>query len=309
MSRYVKDHPGYRAGLELDMRQHPEGGQVQAPCQSNWAHRQPRRQTDLIVLVHGFNNNRCEAQEAYVGFRGRQRGLLARQDGQRLEDMLGDAFWPGDADFAGPLDMVDFLVYPATIQTARETAAVLRDYLLTRNDVLNLHLVGHSMGCRVILETIRLLLEADPGIQARLRKVCLMAAAVPTLAAFPGGALEAAFRAADQVLVLHSSADTVLHFAFPPGQTLAGDGFFPTAIGRHGDVPAHPGHVDVKPVEGAKHSDYWGWTATNPSGFAARFVAEFLGIAGMPRELPASGVAEWHGPESRAEVGRREVGG
>jgi hypothetical protein len=47
----------------------------------------------------------------------------------------------------------------------------------------------------------------------------------------PPHALAAAAAAAESVVVLHSTSDPVLHFAFPPGQTAAGpgEGLLPTA--------------------------------------------------------------------------------
>jgi len=287
VSRFEGDNPQYAATLVLSMRTQPEGGSVRAPCQPTWAHQHAESQTDLIVLVHGFNNNEGQAQDAYVGFRQRQKAMLGEL-GDRLEAMLGDAFWPGDADWPGPLDTVDFLVYPATISRAVDTAAALSDYLLTRQDVLNLYFIGHSMGCRVVLETIRLL-RANASFTTPIRKVCLMAAAVPTGKVFPGGELEDAFLAPEHVRVLYSPDDPVLHFAFPIGQTAGGDGFFPTAIGRCGDVPLSPGHVDRSLVSGAGHSDYWGWKDDAPSALSAEMLHEFLGIGAqvqMVRESP-----------------------
>lgn len=294
MSRYERDFPGYSAELLLNMRQQPEGGDVLSPCNA----KQAPTQRDLMVLVHGFNNNRCEAQQAYFWFRRRQRDLMDPQYGARLEGMLGDAFWPGDANFAGPLDLVDFLIYPATISKAKQTAAQLSAYLRGRSDVFNVYFVGHSMGCRVILETIALL-KADPNFHARIRKVCLLAAAVRTSAVFPDGDLAEAFLAADQVEVLHSTSDMVLALGFPIGQTLAADGFFPSAIGRHGDVPRNPGKVSVKPVDGAGHSDYWGWNPTKESAAAADLISQFLGIGTISRELPTNCIATRSGPERR----------
>jgi pimeloyl-ACP methyl ester carboxylesterase len=258
-----------------------------------------------VVLIHGFNNNRYEAQQAYSAFRELQKALLDQGSGARFEEMLGDAFWPGDANYAGPLDLVDFLVYPATVAAAKLTADKLSAYLLSRKDVLNLYFVGHSMGCRVVLETI-VRLQANPRFQIPIRKVCLLAAAVPTFAVCPGGDLERAFMAADQIEVLHSKDDVVLSYAFPAGQTLAGDGFFPKAVGLHGDVPRSPGRVMIQSVDGAGHSDYWGWKNSVASATAASYISEFLGVGAMSRTLAEStvssraGVAPRAGPESRS---------
>lgn len=307
MARYEKDFPLYSAELQLNLRQHPEGGDVQAPCRVDWVNQQARTQRDLMVLVHGFNNHRAEAQEAYFGFRRRQKNLIEPQHGSTLEAMLGDAFWPGDANFAGPLDMVDFAVYPATIEKAGKTAGALSAYILGRSDVFNLYFVGHSMGCRVILETIALL-KADQRFHARIRKVSLLAAAVQTAAVLPDGALAGAFLAAEQVQVLHSTADMVLALAFPAGETLAGDGFFPSAIGRHGDVPRNPGQVEVKSVDGAGHGDYWGWRPTAESGVSGRLISEFLRIGTISQELSQRTIAERPGAERRG-IDSRQTGG
>ncbi|WP_157275341.1 alpha/beta hydrolase [Pelomonas sp. Root1444] len=291
----------------LDMRQQPEGGDVRRPCGVVWSNGIGQTQRDLLVLVHGFNNNRFEAQQAYAGFRSRQKGLLDPGAGERLESVLGDAFWPGDASFAGPLDIVDFLIYPATIETAQQAAAVLSAYILGLRDVLNLSFIGHSMGCRVILETIRLLVDTA-DFKTPIRKVSLLAAAVPTFAVLPGGRLAAAFQAPAQVQVLHSKADLVLAGAFPIGQTVAGDGFLPSAIGRHGDVPASPGRVEVRPVDGAGHSDYWGWRDNRPSAAAAGLIHDFMSFGEYKRTVAPGRMMERVVQEERAEIGGRRIG-
>lgn len=223
---------------------------------------------------------------------------------------MGDAFWPGDADWAGPLDNMDFLVYPATITRAQQTAAALSAYLASRRDVLNLNFIGHSMGCRVVLETIKLL-QANPAFKIPIRKVCLMAAAVPTHKVFPRGDLEQALAAAAQVLVLYSPDDPVLAYAFPIGQTAGGDGFFPAAIGHKGDVPLSPGHVDRSLVAQATHSDYWGWRDNAPSDHAARQIGEFLALSSMHRRpvAPDRAAPVRPAPSQRSVGSARTVGG
>ena len=129
MARFEGNNPDYAAGLVLNMREVDEGGPVLSPCSADWRAGQSRRQTELLVLVHGFNNHRREAQDAYLGFRALQKQRLDAAYTSGFEDMLGDGFWPGDANFTGPLDLVDFLVYPATVARAKQTAVVLAGYL------------------------------------------------------------------------------------------------------------------------------------------------------------------------------------
>ena len=285
MSRYTGPNPDYaqRATLWMSLRAQPEGGDLRNPCEVGWLHGHAVTQTDLVVLVHGFNNNLEEAQSAYLGFRKRQDGLLRADDAARLEAMLGDVFWPGDAQW-GAFDFLDFLYYPKSIAQAKAAAPLLADCLMARSDVQNLYFIGHSMGCRVVLETIKVLRAR--GHATPIRKVCLMAAAVPTEeVCAPDGLLADAFIAADHVRVLYSPADTVLAWAFPVGETAGGDGVLPTAIGRHGDVPLQPGHVDRDWIPNAAHSDYWGWKDDDASAIAAQEIAAFLGIGPQTQTL------------------------
>jgi pimeloyl-ACP methyl ester carboxylesterase len=304
MSRFHGPNKEYSATLQLSARQRDEGGDVQNPFNVIWKGNQPITQLDLVVLIHGFNNHVEEAQTAYLGFRRRQSGFLSEGDAERLELMLGDVFWPGDADW-GLVDILDALYYPKTIAKARATAGILADYLVTRTDVHNLSFIGHSMGCRVVLETIKELKARNHPTP--IRKVCLMAAAVPTYFVFPpDGSLDAALHAADQSRMLFSPDDGVLAWAFGPGQTLAGEGFFPTAIGRYGDVPLSPGKVDRIHIQNAGHSDYWGHKDDAPSGASATELSKFLAIGRQLQTVRATPPPpQREGPRPRAQPARR----
>jgi len=293
MSRDKGDRPaGYAPRLRLSLREQSEGGPLGATVKAEWLDQNPIRQNEVLVLVHGFNNHQGEAEFAYQAFRDRQEPELEQSRRGAFEDGLGDFFWPGDAKGRGPIDWFDALVYPSAVGTAKVAGPRLRDYLLSRTgDVLVVHFIAHSLGCRLTLETIAALQAAGAP---KVGKVCLMAAAVPTFKVCPGGPLFAALNAPEFLRVLFSPADTVLHWTFPPGQTLAqtlygGDeGFFPTAVGRHGDIPLHPGVVDRQEVPGAHHSDYWGKEQNVPTALAAKALAEFFRFDGAAqRPLPA----------------------
>jgi hypothetical protein len=306
MSRFERSlqPPEYAPVLTLSTRLENEGGGVRDTCAIKWAFPPSISQPELIVLIHGYNNHLQEAQEAYAAFRRGQEERLDVGDKGRLEAMLGDCFWPGDAKWPGPLDWVDFLVYPAAIQKGVDSAEVLGDYLLSRTDVLMLHFVGHSLGCRVVLETIKYM-QAKVARHKTIGKVCLMAAAVPTFKVCPGGELYEALQAAQYLRVLYSPDDKVLSMAFPVGQSIApGDeGFFPTAVGRYGDVPLSPGRITRDHVVGASHGDYWGVEQDAATEVAKEAIAEFLGIG--PRFQT---IAEQPLPAERPDVTRREVG-
>lgn len=263
--------------LRIDQRRQDEGGDALPAAQPRW--RDPpgvaQVQRELLVLVHGFNNHRAEAAAAYAGMRERQRALLGEPAFERFDRALGDDFWPGDADW-GLFDFADFLVYPAAVGTARDDVAPpLADYLRSRTDVQTLHVLAHSLGCRVALEAITELARNGGG--PPVGKVCLMAAAVPVAMLCPGGRLEPALSHVREMLVLYSPDDPVLAGAFPPGQTAAGagEGFFPEAVGHAGDLPAG---VLREQIVGAGHSDYWGHRDNPSVRQAAQAVRAFFGF-------------------------------
>jgi len=288
--------------LRIDQRQRDEGGAVLTPAVPRWRTppgiSQPQR--ELLVLVHGFNNHRAEASEAYAGLRERQRALLGDAHFPAFDHALGDDFWPGDADW-GLFDFADFLVYPQAVPVARdEVAPPLADYLRARSDVQAVHFLAHSLGCRVVLEALTDLARHGGG--PPVGKVCLMAAAVPVAMLCPGGRLEPALALAREMLVLYSPDDLVLAGAFPPGQTLAGrgEGFFPEAVGHAGNVPAL---VRREQIVGAGHGHYWGHSNKPAARQAADAVRAFFGF-GPP---VARALASRTTVSPREEAGWREV--
>ena len=196
-----------RAG-ELSVREQSVGGPV-----SDSVHATPEGWIDgtafrVVLLVHGFNNNLKEAQDSYGTFTG----MLPRLDAK-----IGWLFWPGDADF-GWFQFADFLSYPTEIPDARESARRLADFLVTtatEHPTLQIILVGHSLGCRLILETLRLFADNPQWNRPDFPLVMLMAAAVPTDLVEHGKSLDVAGDVAAQRWVFCSTNDLVLHFAFP----------------------------------------------------------------------------------------------
>lgn len=301
MGKLKKRPIGYAPFLELVFREKSEGGGVLSPGKFGGAADAPARRS-CVVLVHGFNNNDGEAAAAYDGFRLRQ---LENYPGVGLIDLnrrLGDAFWTGDADW-GWFDFVDFAVYSNAVGNARRTAAELRALLLSMPNLLELDLVGHSLGCRLILETLDLFRKNGDG--PRIRRVCLMAAAVPMEMLEPNGRyhdlLTELSIGGTRILILHSKQDTVLHYAFFAGQAMAGpDERSSRPLGREGPNPMVPGFrgtVDDMEMGGAKHGDYWGHSNTGIAREAARQAGAFLDIGVAGREV---GV--------RREVGAPEAG-
>jgi pimeloyl-ACP methyl ester carboxylesterase len=242
-----------KAAGELSLRIDAVGGDVASRVVERppgWIDGVPH----VILLVHGFNNNQGEACDAFGSF-------LAL-----LPDRLGPVgrfFWPGDADF-GFFQWLDFLSYPTEIPDARHSAERLADYLvrkaqLSPNTLITL--VGHSLGCRLVLEMLDCLTTRPVVDRPMIHLIVLMAAAVPVDLAEEGRRLRIAREIAGECVVLYSPQDLVLHLAFPAGQTLAfamgNEGaVYLEAVGRFGN----PSDFATDPPilrAGNRHGSYW----------------------------------------------------
>ena len=283
-----------RADGELSVRVDAVGGDVAARVAER-----PEAWLDgayqVVLLIHGFNNNQGEACEAFENFMG----LLPRGLGR-----VGRFFWPGDADF-GFFQWLDFLSYPTEIPDARESAARLAARLVEVAQTtpgIAFSLVGHSMGCRLILEMLEDLGTRPEAERPSIRLIMLMAAAVPVELAEDGERLRRAGDLAAERLVLYSPDDLVLHYAFPAGQTLAfgmgnEDAVYLEAVGRFGN-PA--GFATELPVlrSGNRHGSYWKDAA------AAAMLARKLGGA-VANELAENRTPENETAPPRALSTRR----
>src|SRR3954463_6524627 len=224
MGRNKKRPAGYAPQLQFYLRAKPEGGKLLHPGEIK-ASLDARTRKDCLVLVHGFNNTDSEAAVAYLGFRTRQKEIFGAPDFSAFEKRFGDTFWPGDADWWSFFDKADFLIYPKSVHTAIEAARDLADLIWEMPNLERIDFIGHSLGCRVVLETLLLLRERTLPLVGR---IVLMAAAVPSEMLERGGKffdlLNELVSEGSRIDVLHSWQDTVLHYAFPPGQKLAGRG-------------------------------------------------------------------------------------
>lgn len=282
-----------RADGELSVRTKSVGGRV-APRvtarPTGWLHGAHR----VVLLVHGYNNNQCEACEAFRSFLDNLPSGLGR---------VGRFFWPGDADF-GFLQWLDFLSYPSEIPDARNSASSLAMFLASvarANPALELVLVGHSLGCRLILEMLDLFAAGSVNPRPNVKLILLMAAAVPVELAQAGRRLRRAGAMAKERLVLFSPHDGVLRLAFPAGQTLARSMGYETevyleAVGLFGN-PLDFASETPRQAFGNGHGEYW----NDPS--AAASLARKLGIA-MPHKLLDRGLMEREAPAPRAVAER-----
>ena len=146
----------------------------------------------------------------------------------RLSRHLLSVSWPGK------------LVYWDAIPVARESGILLAEHFgaLGRKPHKEVHLVliGHSMGCRVILEAIEQMVQTPGAFENKRIDIFLMAAAVPTSMVKEGARLHRAAKAPGIRMVFYSRIDEAL-LVFPIGQRLAArsdpeEGLYPAAVAR-----------------------------------------------------------------------------
>jgi pimeloyl-ACP methyl ester carboxylesterase len=205
----------------------------------------------ILLLVHGYNNSHDEAQESYGKFIDKLRAQLG---GSRdAPDAIAKFHWPGDeSTFFGST-----AGYAFDINHARDAAQRLATYLtglpIPGTASLRITIVGHSMGCRLILEALGRMPNAQ-GISL----VGLMAAASPVEFVKRGGRLFRTGNPPRRMLKFFSEEDNVLQFGFPLGQWHAyqmqiEDDNYSEAVGRHG----HPDEFGREIQTRNGHSDYW----------------------------------------------------
>jgi len=279
----------YRPLLQFYLRSRSEGGRLRIPGDIRASADEMTRR-ECLVLIHGFNNTDGEAAGAYSGFRARQAEIFSSPDPTAFEHRFGDAFWPGDADWWSFFDKADFLVYPSAVHTAVPAGAELASVLWRMPNLEQVDFLAHSLGCRVALEAV---LALRARAVPRVRRLVLMAAAVPSEMLEPGGKFHDLLGslATDGTVmeILHSTRDPVLHYAFPAGQSLAGGKEASArALGRFGPSPLMPGYhgaISEREIVGATHGDYWGNASTDPSRRATEEAGRFLAIGQIGRPL------------------------
>jgi hypothetical protein len=248
----------------LSLRQECRGGPLRADVEAS---RDLHGFNRLTILIHGFNNDQCDAWKAYDGFAS----LPDVGDGQVVAAFgeLCEFFWPGDSPTLSGAS------YPFEIRRAIASGGRLYGFLkglaARRLAPVDVQLVCHSLGCRVALELFKAYVNDGRPPTIRFARVLLMAAAVKVSMVQDPRALKPAAAACRLSRVLYSTADAVLRWAFPSGEFLAGEGFG-TAVGRFGEPGS--GTWDSRADMGRYgHGDYWRLDATGPQ------VKTWLGLA------------------------------
>lgn len=182
----------------------------------------------VLIGTHGFNVDRAGG----IAHLSNWEGLLQLAPPSVFVGLL----WPGDSVWAHGLD------YPDEARIADETGQRIAPFLDAQfGGAASISFVSHSLGARVILETISKM--ARP-----VRRATLMAGAIDD------NCLNTEFRASaartGEVSVLASMQDAVLRDAFPLGNfaagiIAAGHPWWRAALGRGG--PSKPWPENFQP--------------------------------------------------------------
>jgi hypothetical protein len=235
-----------------------------------------RSERKITFLIHGYNVNRPDGKAAL------QRLAENLSVGDR-EAYVG-VLWPGD-------HWIGAVSYPVEGRDADDTAAALLRYI---GDVIapgaELSFVSHSLGARVILETVSKL-----PASYTVSEVCVLAAAIDDDSVADQRAYLRAVGKTKRVAVLASESDIVLRLAYPVGDFLQSFFFpkdhFSLALGYHGPrrtsrdaIPLQVYYQQIPQERGVDHGDYLpGRAPTAKQQSAVNFTRDVLQGLNQPR--------------------------
>jgi pimeloyl-ACP methyl ester carboxylesterase len=254
-----------------------KGGDVLAEARVEPPQLLRRPDDGYLLLVHGYANSTDDAVVVY-------RALTARLSGDWPSRAI-DVFWPGDGSSPHEEGVAEswfasrrrYFEYAWQPMRATDSAQLIADRIAeavgqraamkahegATPRPLVLHVVAHSLGCRLTLELLRELRQSQglvPGV-LDIRLVVLMAAAVPLYMVAKGGPLHRALDMPRRVIIYHSKRDRALGLVFRAGQSF--ESVAPSwplsttrrALGRQGIAP-EDGRRDVYQT-GLGHRQYW----------------------------------------------------
>jgi Alpha/beta hydrolase of unknown function (DUF900) len=189
---------------------------------------------DVLLGTHGFHVNRADGISNLSHW---EEWLQPGPNG-----LFVGVLWPGDSRW------VPFLDYPVEGNEAIKSGQLLAAYLGANfAGSASVSFTSHSLGARVVLETIRHLPSS-----LKINALLLMAAAIDDNC-LVNEYKDAAARVA-RISVLASQRDEVLKWAFPVGNPLSGivtrgDPYWHAALGRTGPTPPdQPANLTKAPI-------------------------------------------------------------
>jgi len=177
---------------------------------------------DVLLVTHGFNVNQMD-------------GLQGLSNWAKLLN-LGSAvcvgmLWPGDARWIHVVD------YPVEGNEAMSAGNALASFINTNfSGALSLSFASHSLGARMVLQTIA-------GLSRSVRGLLLMAGAIDNTCL--SSEYAAAASKVQSISLLASHSDDVLEWAFPSGNFVSGlfsrgVPYIHEAMGREGPAEPYP---------------------------------------------------------------------
>jgi pimeloyl-ACP methyl ester carboxylesterase len=217
----------------------------------------------LLILVHGFSNSASKAKDSYLlHFAGLEDHFRRSRS---APDAIAFFHWPGDVG-----GYLRHFAYSFDVPRAKKSAELLAKYLenfpgANKLGALKISIVGHSLGCRLVLEM--LVENLSKKFVQSVDVVVLMAAAVP-VNLVASGVLKFSVQSPRRVLKFYSPQDWILWAGFPIGQA----GAYPSERQLHGEavgLRGNPPAIGVAMPTTNGHSDYWG-----DRSIANRFIAQ-----------------------------------
>jgi pimeloyl-ACP methyl ester carboxylesterase len=124
-------------------------------------------------MIHGFANSQAAAEQSYRRLPARLAEYLWSREPAHMADFLG-FHWPGNHR----LPTVTQLSYASRIPAATNAGQAFGRLLATLHPSHEVILVGHSLGCRVLLAALEWMVRAATS-GPRISAAVLLAAAVP----------------------------------------------------------------------------------------------------------------------------------
>ena len=175
----------------------------------------------ILMLVHGYNNEHDKMCRAYY--------MIEKNVAKYIKNQYGIVIgysWPG-----GKHRLAWWLAKCNADKTAKRLKILIKDIseVLKSSSDIQLDVISHSLGARVILEMLKQLSKENLGWQP-VRNYFCMAAAVDNEVLEPSEKFHASTSQINNIYIFHSKYDKALRSAYKLSK-------FDRALGTHG--PEH----------------------------------------------------------------------
>ena len=157
----------------------------------------------ILMLVHGYNNEHDKMCRAYYAIEKNVAKYIKNQYGI----VIGYS-WPG-----GEHRLAWWLAKCNADKTAKRLKILIKDILREPSSNIQLDVISHSLGARVILEMLKQLSKENLGWQP-VRNYFCMAAAVDNEVLEPNEKFYASTSQVNNIYIFHSKHDQALRSAY-----------------------------------------------------------------------------------------------